>query len=80
MKLRESGNYGGVFVYKYVMVIWKLKMIILAPMSLKFQKKVMPRRKTSKKENESRPTLWELCVSGDVDMVREAVQRGDQVP
>ena len=55
-------------------------MIILAPMSLKFQKKVMPRRKTSKKENESHPTLWELCVSGDVDMVREAVQRGDQVP
>ena len=56
-------------------------MIILAPMSLKFQKKKeMPRRKTSKKENESHPTLWELCVSGDVDMVREAVQRGDQVP
>ena len=44
------------------------------------EKKVMPRRKTSKKENESHPTLWELCVSGDVDMVREAVQRGDQVP
>ena len=44
------------------------------------EKKVMPRRKTSKKENESHPTLWELWVSGDVDMVREAVQRGDQVP
>ena len=44
------------------------------------EKKEMPRRKTSKKENESHPTLWELCVSGDVDMVREAVQRGDQVP
>ena len=42
--------------------------------------KVMPRRKASKIEPESGPSLWELCVSGDVDMVREAVQRGDQVP
>ena len=47
---------------------------------IEISEKVMPRQKTSKKENESRPTLWELCVSGDIDMVREAVQRGDQVP
>ena len=51
MKLRESGNYGGVFVYKYVMVIWKLKMIILAPMSLKFQKKSNAAPENIKKRN-----------------------------
>ena len=47
---------------------------------IEISEKVMPRQKTSKKENESRSTLWELCVSGDIDMVREAVQRGDLVP
>lgn len=31
-------------------------------------------------EKESQPsTLWELCISGDVEGVAEAVRRGDQV-
>ena len=31
-------------------------------------------------EKESpQPTLWELCISGDVEGVEEAVRRGDQV-
>ena len=30
-------------------------------------------------KEESPSTLWELCISGDVEGVREAVERGDQV-